>query len=78
MPPLDDVDLPTEGCWVAFRSRRDVFVLRGDRGAGWTLLSLRGTAVGAFRCVRKKYRVVDGPAAGTADADWRVVVRALC
>jgi hypothetical protein len=53
-------------------------VLRGDRGAGWTLLSLRGTAVGAFRCVRKKYRVVDGPAAGTADADWRVVVRALC
>jgi hypothetical protein len=78
MPALDDVDLPAQGCWVAFRSGRDVYVLRGDQGLSWTVLSVRGTALGAFRCVRQKYRPVDGPAVGKADADWREVVRALC
>jgi hypothetical protein len=78
VPSLDDVDLPTQGCWVAFRSGRDVFVLREDRGAGWTLLSLRGTPIGSFHSARNKFRVVQGPAVGRADADWREVVRALC
>jgi hypothetical protein len=78
MPALDDVDLPTEGCWVAFRVGREVYVLRGDHGQAWTLLSVRGTAIGTFRVVRNKYRTVEGAPVGRADADWREVVRALC
>jgi hypothetical protein len=80
MPPLDDVELPTEGCWVAFRAGRAVYVLRGDAGSAWTLLSVRGTTVGTFRFARAKYRTVGGTATapGRSDVDWREVVRALC
>jgi hypothetical protein len=78
MPALDHVDLPAEGRWVAFQCGPDVYVLRGDGGECWTVLSLRGTAVGAFRCVRRRYRAVEGPGLGRADTDWRQVVRALC
>ena len=77
VPVLDDVELPTPGHWVAFRSGGDVYVLRGDAAQEWTLLSVRGTTVGGFRWSRNRYRLVDGPAAGRIDADWRQVVRML-
>ena len=78
MPPLTEVELPPQGCWVAFRADRRLFVLRADPGDSWTVLDEGGKPRGTLRRSGRGFRAWGDQALGRVESDWRDVVRRLC